>query len=125
MGGVPPFRQAGRRRILTHMDIALARALPAGLGESPFSTAARVPSALNLPRRRFLHLATGAAAPPATAGRARAKAYPSRPITIVEPFAAGGPLDTIGRILAERMRVSLGQPVVIENVAGAAGTLAP
>ena len=79
---------------------------------------------MNLPRRRFLHLATGAAALPAVARIARAQAYPSRPITIVEPFAAGGPLDTIGRIMAERMRVSLGQPVVIENVAGASGTLA-
>jgi tripartite-type tricarboxylate transporter receptor subunit TctC len=106
------------------MEIALARALPAGLGESPFLTAARVPSAMTLPRRRFLHLAMGAAALPAVARIARAQAYPSRPITIVEPFAAGGPIDTIGRILAERMRVSLGQPVVIENVAGASGTLA-
>ncbi len=106
------------------MDIASARALPAGLGESPFFTAARVPSAMTLPRRRFLHLATGAAALPALARIARAQAYPSRAITIVEPFAAGGPLDTIGRIMAERMRVSLGQPVVIENVAGASGTLA-
>jgi tripartite-type tricarboxylate transporter receptor subunit TctC len=79
---------------------------------------------MTLSRRRFLHLAAGAAAMPAAARIARAQAYPSRPITIVEPFAAGGPLDTIGRILAERMRVSLGQPVVIENVAGASGTLA-
>jgi len=78
---------------------------------------------MNLPRRRFLHLAAGAAALPAVLRIARADAYPSRPITIVEPFAAGGPLDTIGRILAERMRVSLGQPVIIENVAGASGTL--
>jgi tripartite-type tricarboxylate transporter receptor subunit TctC len=51
-----------------------------------------------------------------------AQAYPSRPITIIEPFAAGGPLDTIGRIIAERMQVSLGQPVIIENVPGASGT---
>ena len=78
----------------------------------------------NLPRRRFLHLATGAAAWPVVSRGARAQVYPSRPITIIEPFAAGGPLDTIGRILAERMRVSLGQPVIIENVAGASGTLA-
>ena len=54
---------------------------------------------------------------------AMSQPYPSRPITIVIPFAAGGPTDTLSRILAERMRGSLGQPVVIENVTGAAGTI--
>jgi len=49
--------------------------------------------------------------------------YPSRPITIVDPFPAGGPVDTVGRILAERMRTSLGRPITIENVAGAGGTI--
>jgi tripartite-type tricarboxylate transporter receptor subunit TctC len=78
---------------------------------------------MNLARRRFLHLAATAAALPAACRIARAQAYPSRPITLIEPFAAGGPLDTIGRILAERMRLALGQPIVIENVPGASGTL--
>ena len=54
---------------------------------------------------------------------ASAQPYPSRPITMVVPFAAGGPADTIGRILAEGMRAPLGQSVVIENVAGASGTI--
>jgi tripartite-type tricarboxylate transporter receptor subunit TctC len=54
---------------------------------------------------------------------ATAQIYPSRPITMIVPFAAGGPNDTIGRILAERMRAPLGQPVIIENVVGANGTL--
>jgi len=54
---------------------------------------------------------------------ATAQSYPSRPLTMVLPFAAGGPTDTLARILAERMRTSLGQPVIIENVPGAAGTL--
>src|SRR5215475_8796592 len=54
---------------------------------------------------------------------ASAQVYPSRPVTIVVPLAAGGPLDTLARILAEPMRVSLGQPVIIENVTGAAGTV--
>src|SRR5262245_27566986 len=54
---------------------------------------------------------------------ADAQIYPSRPITMVVPYAAGGPTDTIARILAERMRVSLGQSIVIENVVGANGTL--
>ena len=51
------------------------------------------------------------------------QAYPSRPITMIVPFAAGGPTDTIARILAEHMRVSLGQPVILENVTGAAGSI--
>jgi tripartite-type tricarboxylate transporter receptor subunit TctC len=54
---------------------------------------------------------------------AHSQVYPSRPITMVIPFAAGGPLDTIGRIMAEAMRGSLGQPLVIENASGAAGSL--
>jgi tripartite-type tricarboxylate transporter receptor subunit TctC len=54
---------------------------------------------------------------------APAQVYPSRPITMVVPFPPGGPLDTVARITAEVMRVTLGQPIIIENVAGAAGTL--
>jgi len=54
---------------------------------------------------------------------ASAQVYPSRPITIVVPFAAGGPNDTFARILAERMRGSLGQTVIIENVGGAGGVI--
>jgi tripartite-type tricarboxylate transporter receptor subunit TctC len=52
-----------------------------------------------------------------------AQPYPSRPVTIVVPLAAGGPLDTLSRIFAESMRASLGQPVIVENVTGAAGTV--
>src|SRR4051794_26374431 len=54
---------------------------------------------------------------------ASAETYPSRPITIVAPTTAGGPPDTIARILSERMKASLGQPVVVENVTGAGGSL--
>jgi tripartite-type tricarboxylate transporter receptor subunit TctC len=74
-------------------------------------------------RRQFLHLAAGAAALPAGSRVARAQAYPTRPITMVVPFPAGGPTDVIGRVLNERMRASLGQPVIVENVSGAAGNL--
>src|SRR5438128_9077929 len=49
--------------------------------------------------------------------------YPSRPITIIVPFTAGGQGDVVIRILAERMRTSLGQPVIIDNVGGAAGSI--
>jgi tripartite-type tricarboxylate transporter receptor subunit TctC len=52
-----------------------------------------------------------------------AETYPSRPITMIVPFPAGGPSDTLARILAERMRISLGQPVVIENVTGAGASI--
>jgi tripartite-type tricarboxylate transporter receptor subunit TctC len=56
-------------------------------------------------------------------GGASAQTYPSRPLTIVVPFSAGGPTDTIGRIMAERMRGPLGQTVIVENVTGAAGSI--
>ena len=54
---------------------------------------------------------------------ATAQTYPSRPITMVVPYAAGGPTDTIARIMAEKMRGSLGQTIIVENVTGAAGTI--
>ncbi len=54
---------------------------------------------------------------------ATAQSYPSRPVTLLVPFPAGGATDVLARFLADRMRLSLGQPVVIENVAGAAGTI--
>jgi len=54
---------------------------------------------------------------------ATAQVYPTRPITIVVPFAAGGPTDTIARMMAEPMRAALGQPVIIENAVGAGGSL--
>jgi tripartite-type tricarboxylate transporter receptor subunit TctC len=79
---------------------------------------------MKFPRRQFLQLAASAAALPAASRIARAQTYPTRPITIVVPFAAGGPTDVIARILAERTRASLGQPVIIENVTGAAGSIA-
>jgi hypothetical protein len=73
--------------------------------------------------RRFLYLAASAAALSAASGVARAQVYPSHPITIVVPFPAGGPSDVIGRLLAEHMKTSLGQPVITENVSGAAGSI--
>jgi len=78
---------------------------------------------MKLLRRKFLQLAAGAITLPAVARSAWAQAYPSKPITIVVPFAAGGPTDTIGRLLAERMRGSLGQTVIVENATGAGGTI--
>jgi tripartite-type tricarboxylate transporter receptor subunit TctC len=77
---------------------------------------------MELGRRRFLHLAMAAAALP-TVSPATAQTYPSRPVTIVVPFPAGGSTDAIGRIVAERLRASLGQPIIIENVGGAGGSI--
>jgi tripartite-type tricarboxylate transporter receptor subunit TctC len=78
---------------------------------------------MKLPRRSFLQLAAGAAALPAVSEIARAQTYPARPITMIVPASAGGPTDAIGRIMAERMRVLLGQTVIIENVSGAGGSI--
>jgi tripartite-type tricarboxylate transporter receptor subunit TctC len=78
---------------------------------------------MKLPRRRFLHLAAGAGALSAISRIASAQTFPTRAISMNVPFAAGGPTDTVARIVAERMRVSLGQAVIIENFAGADGTI--
>jgi tripartite-type tricarboxylate transporter receptor subunit TctC len=59
----------------------------------------------------------------AAIGSATAQPYPSRPITLIAPFPAGGPSDALARILSEPIRSSLGQPIVIENVAGAGGNI--
>ena len=75
------------------------------------------------PRRRVLSLAAGAAAVPSVSRISWAQAYPTRPIKIVVPYAPGGSSDVIARNVAERMRASLGQPILIENVTGAGGTI--
>jgi tripartite-type tricarboxylate transporter receptor subunit TctC len=73
--------------------------------------------------RWFLLAALAIAACWQAIGGAMAQVYPSRPVTMVVPFPAAGPADVLGRILAERMRVALGQSVIIENVSGAAGSI--
>jgi tripartite-type tricarboxylate transporter receptor subunit TctC len=78
---------------------------------------------MKLQRRRFLQLAGGVATLPAFARIANAQNYPARPVTIVVPFAAGGPIDALVRVMAESMRAPLGQPVIVENVTGAAGNI--
>jgi tripartite-type tricarboxylate transporter receptor subunit TctC len=79
--------------------------------------------ATKLPRRQFLHLAAGAAALPAVSRDADAQSYPVRPITLIAPFPAGSTVDLTARIVADRMRSVLGQPIIVENVSGANGTI--
>lgn len=74
---------------------------------------------------RLLAAATVALAGVATGQPASAQNYPTRPITLVVPFAAGGPTDTVARLIGQSMSKTLGQQVIVENVAGAGGTLGP
>lgn len=78
---------------------------------------------MTLSRRRVLGFLATTAGFLATARTGRAQAYPARPITMIVPYAAGGPTDTVARTVADRMRGELGQPIVIENIAGAAGSI--
>jgi tripartite-type tricarboxylate transporter receptor subunit TctC len=78
---------------------------------------------MSLARRKFLHLAGGAAATASFSHAAFALDYPTRPITIVCPFAAGGATDVLARVLADPMGKSLGQSIIVENVTGAAGSI--
>jgi tripartite-type tricarboxylate transporter receptor subunit TctC len=74
-------------------------------------------------RRTFLRFSASAAALPAARRTAQAQAYPSHAITLVVPTAAGGAMDSVTRIIAERMRMPLGQAVVVENISGANGNI--
>jgi tripartite-type tricarboxylate transporter receptor subunit TctC len=78
---------------------------------------------MKLPRRQFLHLASGAAALPAMSRVARAQAYPSRPVHLIAPFPAGGATDLISRLIGQPLSERLGQPVLIENRSGAGGNV--
>jgi tripartite-type tricarboxylate transporter receptor subunit TctC len=78
---------------------------------------------MKLPRRNFLHLAAGAAALPAVSRVARAQAYPSPPVRLIAPFAAGGTSDTVARLMGQWLSERLGQPFVIEDRPGAGSNI--
>jgi hypothetical protein len=102
----PPRRTFGRARMGRHR-----------VGGRPEG------NTMNLLRRAFLGRAGAMLAAAAAPPHAWAQSYPSRPLTMVVPYPAGGPTDAVARILAEGLRAPLGQPVVIENVSGAGGSL--
>jgi tripartite-type tricarboxylate transporter receptor subunit TctC len=79
--------------------------------------------AILVSRRRFLQVSAGAAALSAVPHAASAQVYPSRPITMIVPFAPGGGTDVAARIVGEHMGRTLGQQIVIQNIAGAGGTI--
>src|SRR3954451_13722775 len=73
--------------------------------------------------RKLLAALIAAMLGPGWTGIAAAQGYPTRPITMIVPFPVGGATDTLARFLSEQMRAILGQPVIIENIAGAAGSI--
>ena len=74
-------------------------------------------------RRRFLHLAAGAAALPAASRIARAQAYPARPVRIIVGFTAGSATDITARLFAQKLNETWKTPVTVENIPGAGGSV--
>jgi len=79
---------------------------------------------MKLPRRKFLHLAAGAAALPSVSRVAWAQSYPSRPVRLIVGFPPGGVGDISSRLMGQWLSDRLGQPFVIENRPGAASNIA-
>lgn len=105
-------RQAGEKRCAISIDAAATIGIHFQLRLYEWS-----------PIVRIFRVAAAGLACLVSAAAASAQTYPARTITLIAPFPAGGPLDTIARIVSEPMHATLGQPIVIENVAGAGGNL--
>jgi tripartite-type tricarboxylate transporter receptor subunit TctC len=78
---------------------------------------------VKLPRRNFLHLAASAAVLQAASRIARAQAYPTRPVRVIVPFAAGGGVDIVARLIGQWLSEQFRQPFVIENRPGGGGNI--
>ena len=134
-----PFRIAARLRQpdsrAVHRDLRspfFAAALTPSAGINLHQSPLHIPALraltwglqmMKFPRRRFLHLATGAAALPAVSRIAWAQTYPSRPVRIIVPFPAGQATDSIARLMGQSLSERLGQAFVIENRTGAGGNI--
>src|SRR5215475_3257661 len=80
-------------------------------------------NAMSLARRRFLSLAGGAVAAPMLARSASSQAYPTRPVRVIVPLAAGGPTDVFARLIAQKLSDSTGKQFYVENIAGAGSNI--
>jgi tripartite-type tricarboxylate transporter receptor subunit TctC len=78
---------------------------------------------MKLPRRKFLHLAAGAAALPAVSRIARAQTYPSGSVRMIVPYGPGGPTDVFARLIAQKLTENLGRQFFVENIGGAGGNI--
>jgi tripartite-type tricarboxylate transporter receptor subunit TctC len=78
---------------------------------------------MDVPRRKFLHVAAGAAAVLAVSGRTWAQTYPSHSVRLIVPFPPGGPNDVFARLIGQWLHERLGQPIIIDNRPGAGGNI--
>jgi len=78
---------------------------------------------MDVPRRKFLHVAAGAAAVSAVSGRTWAQTYPSHSVRLIVPFPPGGPNDVFARLIGQWLHERLGQPIIIDNRPGAGGNI--
>jgi tripartite-type tricarboxylate transporter receptor subunit TctC len=100
----------------------MVMSLRVGQGAPCTSQLSRI-AAMRMSRRRFVQLATGAAALPALSRHAWAQTYPARPVRIIAPNAPAGPVDLVARLTGQWLSERLGQPFVVENRPGAGGTI--
>src|SRR5262249_7888974 len=111
------FRQVSNRSHRCDDTVDFSAALRVIVGGQNFS------SGTARTAMRMTAIAVAIAVAVGVGGGASAQGYPSHPIPEIRPFPAGGPTDTLARILSERMRVSLDQPVIIETVTGAGASI--